>query len=112
MKRFLCVCQDGNVRSVGLAFLLHNKNGQEAIPVGWKRIGRSTVDYFCAWADYVVVLDREYAAKIPPLWRDKVRIAHVGPDRFGHGRNKELRALLEPIVAGWAATAFEIPPDA
>jgi hypothetical protein len=104
--KFLCVCQDGNVRSAGLAYLLHNKHGQEAVPVGWRRLSHESLSVFCAWADYVVVMRAEYQANIPPAFHSKVRVAEVGPDRFGNPFKSSLRELLDPIVAAWAAKGF------
>ena len=106
--RFLCVCQDGNVRSVGLAYRLHNLEGHEAVPVGWNRLTRASLDIFCAWADYIVVMQAEYVEKIHESFHPKVRICDVGPDRYGRHNKGELQAQLEPVVAAWRAQDWKI----
>ena len=107
-KKFLCVCQDGNVRSVGLAFRIHNLYGHEAVPVGWNRLTKLSLYRFCQWADYIVVLQAEYAKMIDPEFADKVRVAEVGPDNYGRHSHRDLQEKLAPIVAEWAANGWQL----
>ena len=101
--RFLCVCQDGNVRSVAMAHRLHNKYGQEAIPLGWKRVSPETMSYFCHWADVIVPMQAEYVAHIPELFHPKIRVVDVGRDRFGAKIHPELAAMTIAACEAWKA---------
>jgi predicted protein tyrosine phosphatase len=93
--KFLCVCDGGNVRSVALAYVLHDRLGHEAIAVGRQRVSPQTLRTFCAWADRVVVLQPHMEESIPEEFRPKVWCVDVGPDRFGLSIHPELLALAE-----------------
>lgn len=106
-KKFLTVCEGGNVRSVSLAFLLKN-NGQDAVAASWRWNSPETLALLCEWADYVYVMQDEFKEKIPERFRDKVGIADVGPDRFGNPLHPELIQILSPWVAQWEARDWEL----
>ena len=101
--KFLCVCQDGNVRSVAMAYQLHNKHGHEAVPVGWKRLSKASLDLFCEWADRIVIMQAEYADKIGDAFKSKILIAEVGRDRYGCKWGRGLPELVAGITAQWKA---------
>lgn len=107
-RKFLCVCEGGNVRSHALAFLLHDKHGQEAICCGWRRASKETLDYFCAWADYVVVMQAEFVERISAPFREKVRVFDVGPDRFGIHIHAELLEMVTSVTSEWAGRDFRL----
>ncbi len=102
MSNFLCMCEGGNVRSVGLAFQL-KEHGQQALACGWRFTNPKTLNMLCGWADYIVVMQAEMAKYIPEAWKNKVRIVDVGPDNYGYAFHPQLQGFLKGVVDSWAA---------
>ena len=88
--KFLCVCDGGNVRSVALAFVLHEQMNHEAIPVGRLRVSKDTMSMLCTWADVVVILQPHMDESIPKKFKNKLLCVDVGPDRYGIWIHPEL----------------------
>jgi predicted protein tyrosine phosphatase len=107
-KRFLCVCEGGNVRSVGLAYVLKNGYGQDAVACGWRFNSRETLTLLCEWADYVVVMEQKFASKIDARFQAKLRVVDVGPDRFGSPFAPELQEFLQAVAASWKERRFAL----
>ena len=107
-KRFLCVCEGGNVRSATLAYVLHDKHGQEAIPVGLRWASPATLETLCEWADYVMLLEGWMQERIPARWGAKIRVFDVGPDIWGLSLNPQLHKMVADVAADWASRAFVI----
>lgn len=105
-KKFLCVCQDGNVRSVAAAYRLKKYHGCDAIAAGWRRASADTFDMLCAWADHIVVMEQVYLAKIPERFRDKAIVLEVGPDRYGLKIHPDLNALVVASLDKWRSEGF------
>ena len=91
--RFLCVCQNGNNRSVFLAFRL-KRHGYEALAAGWNSTSTETFNMLCNWADRVVVMEQNFISKIPVQYQFKVEVIDVGPDKWGPKCHPELRNLV------------------
>lgn len=62
-KRYLCICDYGQVRSVAMAWYIHGLNREdgrirnlkfEAIPVGSVTCSKKTMKYMKKWADVVI----------------------------------------------------------
>jgi len=106
--KFLCVCEGGNVRSHALAYVLHDLLGQEAVACGWRRVSAESLDHFCEWADFVVVMQEIFVERIPERYRKKVRVLDVGPDRFGIYIHPELLAFVKGAAQDWAARDWKI----
>ena len=64
--KILCVCEHGNTRSVGLAYILKTLFKQEAIAVGYKDISVDTMRMLTGWADKIVVLTDEFELRNEP----------------------------------------------
>lgn len=107
-KRFLCVCEGGCVRSAALAWQLKVRHGQNAIAGSWKWNDQETLAMLCEWADYVVVMQAEFASRIPAGFGSKLRAVDVGVDRYGTPVNMELAEFLAKVVDGWAKRGFDI----
>lgn len=101
--KFLCVCLGGNVRSVAMATQIHEGYRHEAIPVGWNRVSRETMTVFCQWADVVVIMEDHMREHIPREFAAKIRVADVGPDRYGMHVHPELKAQTKAFCADWKA---------
>ncbi len=106
--KFLCVCEGGNVRSQALAYLLHDHYAQEAIAVGWRRIGADTMSMLCRWADRIIVMQAHFIEHIPLKYTQKVRVVDVGVDRYGIYVHPELLSYLQGVTADWQKREFQI----
>lgn len=92
--KILCICRNGNVRSVALAYLIKTIYGHDALACGIKKIGPDTKRMLFDWADKVFVLDKEL---LPEVMKDrtskfgrKVRVVHVGDDHWFNPKDQEL----------------------
>lgn len=83
------------MRSVALAFILHERLGQEAIALGRLRVSPKTMQYFCDWADVVVIMQPHMEESIPKKFKDKLRCVDVGEDRYGIWIHPELLPQVE-----------------
>lgn len=81
--KFLVVCDGGNVRSQALSYVLHDLKGHESIAIGRQRVSKETLNYFCEWADIVVVMQSHMQESIDPKYSFKLRVVDVGEDNFG-----------------------------
>lgn len=93
--KILCICNGGNVRSTALARYIKDLNGiycdldeesikYEAISVGKDVTTKKSMDYFKAWADYVIDVsdDGEH---------------FIGKDVWNDPTNKELVKKMEKL---------------
>lgn len=80
--KFLCVCEGGNSRSVGLAFLLKYYCGQDAIAYTWRHQSPETMEMLCNWAEHIVLMNNGWEDKIPEPYRTKIMVCDVGDDRY------------------------------
>lgn len=94
MVKYLCVCDGGNVRSAALAYVLHNELKQEAIPIGRLMVSKKTMDYFCKWADVIVLTQPHMEESINKKFKDKLRCVDIGEDRFGVYIHPELLPMV------------------
>ena len=109
-KKFLCVCQGGNCRSVALAQQL-KEAGQDAVAVGWMYASWSTIELLSSWADYVVFMQPWDPAEIfsgPWRFSEKKRVVDVGPDKWFVAQNPELNEIIRPFVVDWSGKGFNI----
>lgn len=96
------------MRSVALAYVLHDLHKHEALAAGWRRIFPDTLMMLCEWADYIVVMETHFADRIPEEFHHKVRVVDVGPDRFGMSINPELLMFLENVADDWQTRGYAI----
>lgn len=108
--KFLTICLGGNVRSAGLAFILKDTYGQDAVPVGAIRNAPDTIAMLGEWADYIVVMAQEVVPHLPPaiLRSPKLCMVDVGPDVYGSPFHPQLQGALAPIVKDWAARGWNL----
>jgi cephalosporin hydroxylase len=104
--KMLAICEGGNVRSVGLAYVLKD-HGQDAVAAGWRFSSPETLAMLCAWADRIFVMQGEFADRVPLEHRPKVVVADVGPDRYGTPFHPELIETFGAWVAGWVETGWD-----
>lgn len=109
IKRFLCVCQGGNVRSAALAGILKMHHGQDALACGVLSNSDDTLRVLAEWADYIVFMSQEIMPEWPPdLATEKICLVDVGPDIYGHPFHAVLQQMLTEVVDQWADRNWEI----
>lgn len=110
VKKFLCICQGGNVRSAGLAFILKYHGGQDAIAASTFSNSPETLTMLCDWADYIILMAQDVLATMPPgvLAKRRYALVDVGPDRYGSPFHPELQGMLMPVVQQWAANDWDL----
>jgi hypothetical protein len=90
-----------------MAYVLHDLKGHEAIAVGRLRVSPETMNTFCEWCDYVIVMEPHMRDEsIPEKFHHKTMCIDVGVDRFGVYVHPE---LLEMTKAGaeWLETKIK-----
>ena len=110
--KILCVCEGGNVRSVGMAFALKHIYGQDALACGWRFNSLETFKMLCDWADRIVVMQEVFVAKVPSdVLRSKVRVVDVGPDCFGNPLHPDLQACVQHAAEAWMKKGWNLGHD-
>lgn len=89
--KILCVCNEGNVRSVAMAYVLKYQ-GHDAIAIGIYRISPESLKVFCDWADKVYLAEPYDNELIPD---DKRVLTELGPDVWGYEKIQDLIRLLK-----------------
>ena len=103
-RRFLIVCDGGNVRSHALAYCLKWDHQQEAIAVGRIYMSRDTMHLLSEWADVIVIVQPHMEESIPISERDKLVCLDMGTDRWGYKFDgdllKKAQAGADWVMAG------------
>lgn len=97
--RILCVCEEGNNRSVTLAQRLRYHN-HETIAVGINRHSATTIDMLVRWADLVITVDRPvhiYVLQHHQIAK-QVELWNIGPDKYPRPFNKELMRICDDLI--------------
>jgi predicted protein tyrosine phosphatase len=97
--KVLTICQGGQVRSVGLKYILTYKYNHEALACGVQSNTPDTISMLCGWADAIVILQKEFIQFVPAEHRNgKLFCYDVGPDRFGYAFHPELQSMLDNMI--------------
>lgn len=97
--RILCVCENGNNRSVFMAYRL-KRHGFEALACGWRSSRPDTFKMLCNWADVIIVMQAGFINHIPPEFQVKVFTADVGPDKWGPRWHPEMKQIIYKLFDG------------
>ena len=87
--KILCICDQGNNRSVTFAHLLKYW-GNDTLSLGLATTSPETLTMLCAWADKIVLTEASQRVTIPPRLHSKLVLCDVGPDTYPRPFNKEL----------------------
>lgn len=90
--RVLCVCEQGNCRSVCLARVLKENGGHDAVAVGARSAGKELQLILGCWADRIVLVQKDLGPGMTYLFIDKVRVFDVGPDVWNDPQSPDLEA--------------------
>ncbi len=109
VKKFLCVCSAGSVRSVSLATALKTHFGQDAIAVGVHKNGQEVIKLLCDWADYIILMTPQFKKLLPKeIDESKIRIVDVGADVWGNPFDVNLHRPLCEKAQEWYNKNWEI----
>lgn len=89
-RRFLVVCDGGNVRSHALAYVLKYDHQQEAIAIGRWFMSEASIAYFCDWADVIVTTRPHMSESIRPEYQHQIVCWDMGEDVWGYGFHQDL----------------------
>lgn len=93
--KILCVCQMGNVRSVGTKYRLNKRHYNNVIATGASSIEPETLTMLCHWADLILLAEPDMLDE-HPLWQVKVDERFtIGEDVYGNPLNKSLQELVK-----------------
>jgi predicted protein tyrosine phosphatase len=93
--KILCVCQMGNVRSVGTKARLNKRNYNNVIATGSSSTGEETLAMLCEWADVILVAEPDMIEQLPN-GHDKVDSNFfIGEDVYGNPLNRTLQELVK-----------------
>lgn len=104
MRKFLCCCSGGKVRSVAAKYILNDRHGLKGVlAVGLDKTDADTLAMLFDWADVILVVgEGGLVGKVPAGWQSKVRHLDVGEDtyhNYANGKlNEKLGCLLSPLV--------------
>lgn len=94
MKKFLCICEGGNVRSATLATILKDEYAVDALAAGYHRNSIETLNMLVAWADVVVCFDGVILRK----YSDKAILFDIGPDAWGRASHPECIGIIREKI--------------
>lgn len=107
MKKFLCICEAGCVRSVAMAGALKMTGDQDAVAASWRWNSKETLAQLADWADYIILMQKwDPNSFLPERAHSKVRVVDVGPDNFGSAFHRDLFPRLVKQVQDWADKDF------
>jgi len=92
------MCQGGNCRSVGLAFVLKYSYGHDAIACGWERNDFDTIEMLSEWADRIFIVQSEFLAHVPIGFIDKVTVYELGPDVWFNSLHQDLLNKCNELI--------------
>ena len=97
--KILCICQYGNVRSVGTKRRLTRRGYRNVIATGAENCGSETLMVLVDWADVVLVAEPHLADLLPPSGKVDVRFT-IGPDVFGNSASRALQDVVKEQLNG------------
>lgn len=92
--KILCVCNQGNCRSVGTRYVL-NKNGySNVIAIGGANTSVETLSMLCKWAD-VILLAKPKHKSFLPIYHEKVNNDFtIGEDVYNNPLHPDLHKVV------------------
>src|ERR1035441_1719423 len=88
--KILCICDQGNNRSVTFAQLLKYW-GNDTLSAGLSTTSERTLNMLIRWADKIVLTeDSQRGHDLFSAFRSKIVVCDVGPDTYPRPFNKEL----------------------
>lgn len=92
--KILCVCQEGNCRSVGTRYCLRKRGYLNVIAIGWNQTSIETLKMLCDWADKILVAKEYHGDKLPTGHSKIDKNFIVGEDKWGNPMHHELHSII------------------
>lgn len=93
--KILCLCNQGNNRSVQFAHLLRYWR-HDTLPAGTETNSPETLAMLCNWADVIITTDTTQI--VPDEYKSKVKLWDVGKDSYPRPFNDELNEIARDIL--------------
>src|SRR2546421_9718227 len=93
--RILCLCSEGNNRSVTIAHQLKYL-GHDCLAAGTRTNSPETLTMLCEWAERIITTDSTQA--VPGEHGAKVELWDIGPDRYPRPFNAQLLRIVRGHV--------------
>ena len=84
--------------------------GHDALSASHDKQSDGTLHMLCDWADRIIVVQPEYAARIRPIHQPKIKIMDVGPDSYGSCWHFLLQAKMRSLMGTWAQAGYTCEP--
>jgi hypothetical protein len=97
--KVLCICQKGNMRSVALAHILKTEHKLDAIAMGICTSSPDTQKMLFEWCDVMILTSKRYIELIPLEYRRKLKVWHVGTDRWFNGYPSDLTEKFREFIS-------------
>ena len=99
--RILCVCQKGNVRSVGIARRLKDKRHyRNVIAIGAENTEEATLAMLCDWAELILLAEPSLGSLLPRGTEKVVDEFTIGPDVYNNPIHTELQSIIGEQLNG------------
>lgn len=96
--KILTICQGGNVRSVGLAYILKYQLGHDALAMSWEKNSLDTKKLLFEWADKIILMEKRAEEHIPDGYKDKIQVFDIGPDRWLNSLHPDLHKTISSRI--------------
>jgi len=98
IRKILCVCAEGMVRSVAMAIELRML-GFDALPMSYYKHSEETIRMLCGWADVIFVAEGYMIDKLPIEYRKKCIDVGIGPDIWKNPCDADLVDKVLVLIA-------------
>lgn len=95
-RKILCVCDQGNNRSVHFAHPLKYW-GNDVIACGLNN-SVDTLDMLFSWAELIIITQEAMRARVPAAEQHKVHVFEVGPDTYPRPFNPILASRVRQFL--------------
>ncbi len=92
--KILCVCRQGNSRSVGTRYRLNRRGYGNVIAIGAFNTNQETLKMLCDWADKILLAKPHHGENLPS-GKEKIDTEFtIGEDNWNNPMNKELHEIV------------------
>ena len=93
-RKILCICQNGNCRSVATCYCLKKRGYKNVIATGWNNTSSETLKMLCDWADKILVAKPSHGDMLPNGKEKIDQVFTIGDDKWLNPMNKELKEII------------------
>jgi len=94
--KILCVCREGNVRSVATKRRLNRRKYFNVVAVGIAASTPELKNMLCSWADIILIAEPHHIKGLPDIAAKKINNDFtIGADVWSNFNNPELQELIK-----------------